>query len=205
MSISAHSMTRRLPPRPRVGMVALFLLVLGASVGSAETAASSRPSQTSAPRSQGDYAVLSQRNIFLSTRRKPRPTMPPTSRPAPPPLDPAADWVLRGVFARKGQCVAMMENGSSAQTSVVTRGETVFGRKIAEITLDGIRLDQESGADLWIRVGQTMNGSGSTPPKATVMAPVGSGPASPTAPESGDAMSILERLRQRRQQEGSGR
>jgi len=186
--------------RPARSGVAALLILAAASNGAAGGSASVEAA--SDPRSLEDYTILSERNIFLSTREKPRAPQEPTSRPAPPPPDPASGWVLRGIFAAEDGFAALVEETDSGRTVSLRAGETFCERTVAGISLDGVRLSRDSADIQQIRVGQMLDG-GAVQPAAPATA--GSAGPAPEAPVSAEAMSILERLRQRRQQEASGR
>lgn len=156
----------------------------------------------------GRYGVLLENNIFLRDRRPQRP--PATSqatRPAPPPR-PEKDWVLVGVVFEEGAFRAYFEN---VRGSGVTRA--VVGDPIATGAITGVYIDAVAylldGEVAWIEIGQDLTGEYVVIPGAAVRPTTVPTTSAAGAPPAGapdpNALSIEERLRQRRLQESAGR
>ncbi|MEX1016441.1 MAG: hypothetical protein WDZ31_06825, partial [Phycisphaeraceae bacterium] len=151
------------------------------------------------------YQLLIDRNIFSSTRSarpEPRPTPRDDPRPTPPPRestppDPGRDMVLRGMAMRGDDAVALIEadDGTLHRLAV---GDTLAGRTVTAITLDRLQL-QHHGDTHAIVAGQTLTGDTAARPVRS-----GSDGGSASDGDSPDARSLLERLRQRRQQQLGG-
>lgn len=153
--------------------------------------------------------------------------LPPFEPPAPPPLE--ASFVLTGVSTREGRSIAFIEHIDRGTTMRLGAGDRVAGGRVAEIALDGIIYEQE-GRRLQVRIGHALDGSvysppveprqtvaSSLPPLTVGAEPARQGPsrragrarggiperdAAPAAPRAEvDEQAVLERLRQRRQEE----
>lgn len=196
-----------------------------AAIAGLLVAAMSPLSAETAPADSWDqYRLLVQRNIFRRDRRRPLPRGPspgPTMRAV---RDSDRDIVLTGVGRRDGVFVAFLENTATGVTTRVPAGQAVGKGKIQAITLDGV--DYERGGSLnRIEIGHALQGGrfvretiatgpgattrpGGPPLSTTRPATAASGPAAQTssAASGGEATSsdiadILERMRQRREQE----
>lgn len=156
----------------------------------------------------GRYGVLLENNIFVRDRRPSRtPATSQATRPAPPPR-PEKDWVLVGVVFEEGAFRAYFENvrGSGVTRAVV--GDPIASGAITEVYIDAVAylLDGEVA---WIEIGQDLTGEYVEIPGAVVRpttaptTPATS--ATPAGAPDPSALSIEERLRQRRLQESGGR
>jgi hypothetical protein len=163
------------------------------------------------------YRAVIDRNIFSRRRVTPapggRPDKPPeqtaekpaeNAAPAAPP-DPASRHVLVGISIVGGRATALVEDRDRQRMLRVISGEQLLDRTITQITFD--RLHLQLGADtVAIAPGQTLAGGDApepTPPStATPTTGESAASASTAPPPTSDAeAAILERLRQRRQQE----
>ena len=81
------------------------------------------------------------------------------SRPvvAAPPPDPGADLVLTGVSLVDDRYLAFFEQTRTGQIQAVAAGETLAGRRIEEMSLDGVKVEQQ-GVVMMIVVGRTLTG-----------------------------------------------
>ncbi|NLF30812.1 MAG: hypothetical protein GX591_07990 [Planctomycetes bacterium] len=187
---------------PRLaGLAAVTLLLTSAAAQEA-----ARPAATTAPaaqRSFADYQVLVRRNIFSSVRRagSAAPRTEPASRPsAPVDLDPAAQWVLRGMLVCQADCVAVIEHAVTGQLQWVTVNERLCGRRVERMDLDRLWLADEAGAVTEIAVGDLLTGEAAG--EAGPVTPTTASAASDTQAGANPALeATLERLRRARAQE----
>ena len=174
------------------------------------TIAMASPGQSSKPDAPGDsgpkwdsFRVLIERNIFLRDRASARPR--PSSQGPQRVIvrDPDEDLVLTG-SVRQGQvAVAFIEDVRSGRVQRLWAGDAVGSGRISAITLDDIEYVR-NGTTTKIEIGRSLGGSPATPPITAATQPARSrSEASGIADEApgGDAASILERMRLRRQQE----
>lgn len=151
-----------------------------------------------------DYSILETRNIFLRDRSVPRQRVQTPAAPRPAPPRPERDIVLTGVVRRDGEYVAFFENRRTGETSRLQVGDPLLQGRIAGIALDHVMYETDSRS-AQVGLGMDLDGAASSAAaSATAPTPAstaGAGtPAAPSAtPE--DRASVLERLRQRRQQE----
>ncbi len=158
-----------------------------------------------------EFKLLWQRNVFSATRRAvvERPPQQTPSQVIAIPRDPAADWVIRGTMFRQDVWVAMVENIRTGESQIIAVGQTLAGRTIESITLEGVATGEGSIAT----PGQSLAVGGALNiPGATATTP-GSGDAAISADASGnesspantDGLSVLERLRLRRAAESGAK
>lgn len=191
------------------------LLVAAISPASAETAPAD---------SWDQYRLLVQRNIFRRDRRPPQPGGPsrgPTVRVV---RDSDRDIVLTGIGQRDGESVAFFENTATGVTTRVRVGQPVGKGTARAITLDVVEYERDGSLNR-IEIGYTLQGGrfvrqtvaagpgATTRPggpllSTTQPATAASGPAAQTSSAapggeatSSDITDILERMRQRREQE----
>jgi hypothetical protein len=200
---------------------AATVLLAGALWAASEEAArrDAGRSESPAARSYEPYELLAERNVFLSTRREPRPPVAPVApieRDPTPPPDPRTDWVVRGTLGVDGGFAALVEHVRSGRTRTVQPGEEICGETVAGVTFDGLRLlrDANDANDVReVRVGRTLLGeqgagapAGGSAERPGRSARGGSGHASADdGPEDGgrdDGVNpVLLRLLQRRREE----
>ena len=165
------------------------------------------------------YRVVFQRSMF-SRSRKPAPpttvsvkTNEPEVKPAAEPsrpADPADRYLFVGVSIIGDETIAFFEDQDDATIQRVTSGAMLGERKISTITLDSVE-STRGDKSMRIEVGQRLSGSDVPPivrsvptvpltsPSTKVDSPTPRpGPAAAPDPAS---LSIIERLRLRRQQE----
>lgn len=170
---------------------------------------------------QPEYVVISERNIFLRDRPRPRGNSGPTTRRADDrtPLTPEQSFALRGVVFEEDQYLAYFENIPEASVQQVSIGGELAGQRIVDIDMDAVELEKD-GNTFWIEVGQDLTGNraqsarpsggfartGSSSPAPTASNAPGSA-APPALPSEGETegMSIEERMRLRAQQLRGGR
>lgn len=150
------------------------------------------------------YGVLSDRNMFLKDRPRPRQM---TTRPATtqrvetPPETPEMRYVLRGVIIEEDEFHAYFEDRRGGMSRVAPGDELANGR-IAQIDINAVAFEKD-GAVTWIEIGQNLTGSrvATTPVTESTTAPA-SGTAEGSTPAAPG--SALERMRLRRLQEQGG-
>jgi len=158
-------------------------------------AAASDENQGGPQASWEQYQVLVERNIF--SRQRGRVSEPRLDTTPPPAAPPERYVVLKGVLKRGDQHTAFLEN---VRTGIVTRaraGDAVLDGQVQSITLDGIEYVKNDSTAA-VRIGQNLEGGQST------AVPSGGGEPGTTssgAAGTGEAADILERLRQRREEE----
>jgi len=167
-------------------LAALLLGAIGAGEATeAESLAPERP--------WDQYKILVERNAFSQTRgRKAAPTIvsaAPTPRPE-------RYTVITGVVQQGDIFVALLEEVQGPLMKVAP-GDAVAGGKVTEITLDGIVFEKD-GKTTQVSIGSSLS-LGPAPPGTVGVAP-STGGATGSSPKD-LAISILERLRQRREQE----
>ncbi|MEX0744572.1 MAG: hypothetical protein WD118_03125 [Phycisphaeraceae bacterium] len=176
--------------------LAIMVLVLPVGVAAAQSETDEQLSG-----GQDRYDVLFERSIFSRTRGEPsspqRRTEPPTRRvDPPPPRDPGAGMVLRGIAMHAGQAVAMIEDTDDRDAALhqVREGDLVAGRRVVGITLDHLKLERDQQRHT-VSPGMTLTGEHATRPTSERREGSGDGGASPRT------QSVLERMRQRRAQQ----
>ena len=154
------------------------------------------------------YRILTERNIFSRDRRRHvvlrGPTSQPTTRSA------GAAIVLRGIVRQGDDYIAFFEDTGTGQTTKARAGESVGKGRVKRITLDYVAYET-GGREAQVRVGTSLAGTPAPRVTAASSQPVVSGtPTSragaPKTPLGGaEALSIIERLRQRRRKELQGK
>jgi hypothetical protein len=140
------------------------------------------------------YQILIKRNVFSKSRGREREEARIAAQKPPPPK-PEAETVLIGVAEKDGQLVAFLENTKTGAVQKVRKDDPVARGKVVAITLNSIEYECE-GKTLVVGTGSNLEGGapvkGGEPGKTA---------ASAAAPGSGDAGSVLERLRRKRLEE----
>jgi len=163
-----------------------------------EPATAAQPAQAIPTPPWDRYEVLAQDNIFSRVRgRRPGPASP----PPPPPLRQERYMVLKGTVGRGKDYVAFIEDTRTSTTRVCLAGDVVGQAHITSVGRDGLTYEmngRSTQAAIGDYVGGTITVAGPAPTSAAPAPPAASAPAA--APSDG-AMSMLERMRQRRLQE----
>lgn len=206
---------------------AAAMTLLAATVWAANGPAGGDPdgAPSRARRTFEPYELLAERNVFLSTRREPRPPRPPVAREEPkrlPPPDPRKDWIVRGTLGVDGGFAALVEHLGTGQTRTVQSGEELCGETVAAVTFDGIRLHGDANDVREVLVGRTLLGemgrgsSDGSGDRAFSTSRPGSGrpasrgadaedePAGPGSREDDEISPVLLRLLQQRREEQGG-
>ena len=154
------------------------------------------------------YSPLMEHNIFLRDRAKP--TMRPTTEPTRPARSAEQTFVLNGVVIEPAAARAFLEDRSDGRLLKLSVGDEVARGKIVQIEIDAVAYEQD-GQRTWVNVGSDLTGTTALPmvsvaPTTQGATPVeaGAAPANNAVPVNGANLSVLERMRLRRQQE-SGR
>lgn len=149
------------------------------------------------------YGVLTDRNMFLKDRPRPRQA---TSRPATTqrvealPETPEMRYILRGVIIEENEFRAYFEDRRGGAIRVAPGDELANGH-VAQIAIDAVAFEKD-GAIVWIEIGHNLTGSR----VATTQPTTESTTTGTTAPTDGAAPgSALERMRLRRLQEQGGK
>lgn len=149
-----------------------------------------------------NYEVLIKRNAFSKTRGQATRVTAPTAHKTAAPR-PERYTVLTGISQRGGRFVAFLEE-VQGDTTKVAAGDEVAGGKVVSISLDGLEFEKE-GKTTKVAIGSSLSlGPGSAPAPTGAAPNLGATgtPAGGTSSEAKDlATSILERLRQRREEE----
>ena len=172
------------------------------------------------------FDVLLKKSIF--SRDRSRGSAPPATGPATGArvLSPEQSVAFRGVLCPDEEYVAFMENIQTGQITIVKTGDEIGKGRVAGITLDTLSYDAD-GKVRPIKLGQdltgetaatgggvmvmsdpsrggtvagTGTGTGATAPGGTPAAPGAGSPGA--APSSPGAAAMIEKMRQRRLQEG---
>jgi hypothetical protein len=156
------------------------------------------------PRDWDYYKVISERSVFLRDRRprerRAERSAPPVVRP------PERDYVLTGVAGQGQERLAFIENTRTGETLRLRRGSEVAGGRITEIAMEHVTFEK-NGAGTRVELGLSLGGTSASRPAEAAPAAEAEGPApSPSPaeaskPRSQGQLSILERLRLKRQQE----
>ena len=185
--------------------LSVLALMLGLLIASP-----TRPQETQDRRpSWDDYRIIVEKNVFLPERSRPSRRNAVTVVPE---YRPERDIILRGIVSRGGEYVAFLENTRTQSTSKLKVADAVARGRIAAISLDRITYERD-GETFEVTVGERLETAPPAPPAPAApsadAADTGeaassiSPEATPSAPGTGtDAeRAILERLRQRRQEE----
>ena len=149
-----------------------------------------------------DFAILSQKNIFMRDRQPPPdPSRWQHRQPDPPRVytpEPAAkSFVLRGVVIEDNELHAYVENTRTGEVTRLLPGDAIADGHCVNIVIDAIAYEQNGNVQ-WIDVGENLLGSTVAAPPPTT-APAGSTTAPSGAGTSDPALSSIEqRLRERR-------
>jgi len=108
--------------------------------------------------------------------------------------------ILRGTMGRGTDYVAFIEDSRTGTTQVCQAGDTVGQANVTAVGRDGLTYEM-NGQTVQAAIGDYVGGTASGAPAPSTGAAPGTAPAEPTAAPSGGAMSIEERMRQRRLQE----
>lgn len=178
--------------RPLPHRIILLALALAGIVASAGADA----------QDHADYEIVTERNIFARNRGQ-RPAVDATARPAPPPRSAESYMVLRGIVRRGTEFVAFVEDVRTGETQVAQVGDSLASARLTSATVDGIELESPDGART-VRIGESLEGlaAGAALPEGVLAPPPASLRTGTTGAASGEEAAVLERLRQRRQQEG---
>lgn len=151
------------------------------------------------------YELLLERNLFLKDRRPAPPQSERTARPpdAPPPVE--SLYVVIGLVEEDGgQVRAHVEDRRTGELLLLNPGDAIAQGVIESVDLDGV-VYKAGEEQTRIAVGQDLRGQTGAPPATPSAQPssssgdsAGSGNGSPSEAE----MSIIERMRQRRMQQG---
>jgi len=185
----------------------------------AAAVASSACAATGRQDSWEKYRLLADRNIFVRDRRAPRPAHHGPSGPAPT-LDAGRHMVLTGTARQRDEFLAFFEDSRTGRTLWAQVGDSLLDGRIKAITLNGVEYESD-GTTTMVKIGYSLTGEAPPPPALT--REVGTPPAEPepdktpaTAPAPGPEegkpgasspapapalTEILERMRQRREQE----
>jgi len=160
-------------------------------------------SDASAAQDYADYKIVTERNIF-ARNRGPGPALDAAARPAPPPRSAESYMVLCGIVRRGTEFVAFVEDVRTGETQAARVGDTLASARLTSATVNGIKLEFPDGVRT-VRIGESLEGSAEAAPLSDelpedILPPGTASGGTGTASE--EEAAILERLRQRRQQEG---
>lgn len=156
-----------------------------------------------------EYGALLENNIFLRDRGQ-RP-LPPTSRPAVPPLTREQTLILTGIVLEEGQFRAYFEDTRGNSILRVAEGDPIASGNVGQIMIDAVAYETPDGMR-WIDIGHDLTASIpdaratglSTAPVAgsgtggTAAPAAGGDSGSSTGPGDPALMSVEEQMRQRR-------
>ncbi|MCD6417148.1 MAG: hypothetical protein J7M08_10710 [Planctomycetes bacterium] len=160
-----------------------FLMAAGASHG-ADPIKSGKPEDQSWEK----YKILVERNIFLRYRRAQ--TNAPDDVPRAEPQTPEHYVFLRGVMRTQEGYAAFLEDTRSGDTMRVMDGDDLLDGHVGEVTLDAVQYVSKDQS-VTIAVGENLEKGTAAP----------SDDSEQTLPASAGAADILEKLKQRRQEE----
>ena len=174
------------------------------------------PAGTGREDSPDDYRVLVECNIFLRDRGRPRrPRVVATKPIVRDTYDSDRSVMLRGVARNGDEFVALFEDLRTGATPTVRVGEAIGKGTVKAITLEGVEY-QRAGSVRSIAIDQSLAGSvtatapagdpsidpAAPPSQQPTTRPGGAAPSAPPGNAKDTAIKdILERLRQRREQE----
>lgn len=148
------------------------------------------------------FRVLTERNIFLRDRAGPRPGASSGSPRTAVVRDPYEDHVLTGAVRHGVVAIAFVEDVRTGDVKRLREGDVVGDWKIRAISLNGMEYSRE-GTTRKIEIGQSLAGWSAALPAAAASTAAEAGKRSTSAaqPSDNSTASVLERMRQRRQQE----
>jgi hypothetical protein len=156
------------------------------------------------PASWEEYRVVVAKNIFVRNRSSRREEGP-VRQPAPPP--PAERYiVVRGAVQQGKESLAFLEDVRTGTTSVLRAGDAVASGHLTTITLDYVEYESD-GVTRTVKIGQNLEADVPSPMSLSASSEaVGSSPVPLSGmaegePTSEAAATIMERLRQRRQEQ----
>jgi len=185
--------------RPFQKAIVLALILLSALL---ECAAGAGPE----PASWEDYTVVVTKNIFLRNRGSSSRRAEDAAREAPPAPPPEHYMMVRGTVQQGQEFLAFLEDIRTGTTSVLRVGEAVATGRLTAITLDNVEYES-NGVAKTVMIGQNLEAQAASPlGMGELSEVVGSSqvPLSGTAggkPASQEDTAVMERLRQRRQEE----
>jgi hypothetical protein len=152
------------------------------------------------------YEVLVTRNMFSRVRGRPVSRVP--DRTAPPvPVAPERYVVLTGIAQQGDASVAFLEDLRSGETWLVRAGEETVRGSVRAVSASGLSYEWEGGT-VEVALGETLEGHAGSEEMgfvgATEVSGVedgGAGVSVPASPVGSSEADLLERLRQRRQEE----
>jgi hypothetical protein len=141
-------------------VIAASAVCLIASVAGAQNAQNAPTSQPVKESFNDKYGVLSEKNMFLRDRPKPRERTraPTTTRVEQPPPTPEQTLVLRGIVVEEGELRAYFENSRSGEIKRVAPGEEVASGRITDIQIDAVQFTREA-QPIWIEIGHNLTGA----------------------------------------------
>lgn len=148
------------------------------------------------------YAVIYQRSIFsrgrtpapMAKTSEPTATVEPDAPPPPPaPIDPASLYRLVGVSLVGDRHVAFFEDTRDGSVHPAAVDDMLFDRRIVSVSLDSITTTTgDNNTQQTIAIGQSLSGAQlESTPRVPVAKPA----------DSDAGLSIIERLRRKREQE----
>ena len=157
----------------------------------------------------GEYAPVVRNNIFVKDRRPyVPPSTQPTSRPAAAPADPRKDYQLVGIVFEDGLFRAYFTSRSGGPTTRAAPGDALAQGIVSDVYIDAVKYRSADGSLGWVDIGQDLAGgtpaaaapAASQPAEGAPAATPGAAPAAP--PGDSSKMSLEDRMRLRRQQQG---
>jgi hypothetical protein len=191
-------------------MAGVLLTLVAAGMSAATPATKPAPSENKV--TWDSYRLIVTRNIFSRDRRAPTRERTPTYTPsAPRPQPTGPNLVLTGVVVQETQCIAFFEDSASGDTTGAVAGQALAKGRVRSVCLDGVEYES-GGVCRKIAIGQSLDGqSVSFDRTPTASAPAGTATTSSTSEPSTSSQpsgsgdkgtnDVLERMRQRRQQE----
>lgn len=183
--------------RPRLLWLQVLLVVL------TTFAVSSTGEETRRAASWDHYRVLSERNIFVRNRRRPRERQSAPDQPTNV-INTDKYLVLTGIGYQSLEGIAFVEDTRSAKTSRIRTGDPVGNGRLVRITPDYAEYECK-GNTIRIEIGSSL--AGSTASRMSAETATSTKPASPSDADGSvdtpktDTSAILERMRRRREQE----
>ena len=199
-----HANRRRFRAGP--GFLVAGAMVAGAlAVGALGPAGASGADERGAPMDRS-FEVLLQKSIFARDRsrgtQRTGTTVPASTARV---LTPEQSVVFRGVLCPDEEYVAFIEHVQTRQISIVKTGDEIARGRVAGITLDTLAYDA-GGKVQQIHLGQNLagetGGSGDAYTGGYTSSSSGAGDAGTSGPVDPAQAAIIERLKQRKLQEG---